>query len=353
MGSLFSSANSKQSETLEENTGLADWMRDTFSQKSNISLIHIILPGTHDSATSLLTRKTLCQNLSPSSMIRKLPPTSAFQSLLINMARTQRPLYGLVAQLQQGVRFFDIRLLWTQKDVPFFRHGDIVFRGNVLDEFRAVANFIANHPQEFIFFKFSHFSFLNRSSAPDDVIIKFARNLVDALGESRIATIEDQVTAQTYKTQVLEQGRNVVVVFDVRGDWMNSRECPPQIIPSTNFWITRYDPSVGNSLQRLLRSAHLAVEEYENLQMNVFKNVQLHYQYDTKTFSRQALIKGQLSVQPPPNKTVIEQFVIPLSTTNLSLNILTFDFYTSELTPLIIQANELRLETLGYLKKDE
>ena len=342
MGSTKSVPRGKLESHQAGNTNLADWMKTIFSENTHIPLVSIILPGTHDSATSLLTEKTLRTDFSPSTLIRGIPPTQSIKRFLVDMARTQRPPLGLVAQLQDGVRYFDIRLIWI-RGVPYFRHGDIVFDAHVIGEFVAVANFLASHPQEFIFLKFSHFSFIESptTSTTDDLIASFGRTLISVLGESRVATISDEVTRQTYETQILQRKRNVVIVFDVQGNWVYSS--PPQIIPSTNFWVTRYDPSVGNNVQRMIDSGHRAVEEYKSYP-SVFKNIQLHYQYDTKTFSMQTLLTGKLKIQSPPNISVIENFVVPLATKNLSLNIITFDYYTPEMTHYIIYANQLRLQ---------
>ena len=344
MGAFFSFLNLHfPSARHEESTNIntADWMKTTFASAPHIPLVHIIIPGTHDSATNLLNERTLRQDLSPSNTIRRIPSTKQTRNFLVGMARTQMIAGGLVAQLEAGVRYFDLRLIWVN-NVPYFRHGDIVFNTNVFTEFANVAGFMRDHADEFYFLKFSHFSFIN-TPGPDEIISRFARIIVDLMGESRVATIHDDLTQQTYQTQVLQRRRNVAIVFDIQGNWVFSS--PPQVIPSSNVWITRYDPNVRNNIKVLIQSARRVAQEFES-KLNVFRNVQLHYQYDTKTFGIQALQTQSLRIHFPDNLALIEYLVMPLAQKpNLSVNIVTFDNYTSELTSFVVRANKLRLQS--------
>jgi len=325
-------------------------MTHTFAKENSaIPLRHIILPGTHDSATSTLTTKTLRTDLSPSKALHSLPTTSQTRGLLVNMARTQTPPFGLASQLAMGVRFFDLRVIF-RGGFPYFIHGDVVWDTSVMSEMEQVGKFLDTRPGEFVMLRFSHIVFTGPQATHTNVLAGFARMVVSALGVHRVATRSDSPVAQTYAFQVMERGRNVMVLIDKDyGDWVNAM--PPQITVSREVLIMNYDPNVGTSETGLLKSAERVMHENMSPRAQAsFRNVQLHFQYTTKSITDQVFLQGKLRVVSPNNLGVVWQVVERSSKSNLALNIATFDFYSADLTDWFVRANKNRLWLLRDMR---
>lgn len=305
-------------------------MQNVFRQRPNARLIKIVLPGTHDSSTCLLNRKTLKMDISPSKVVRNLPRTNIVKDALVRVARTQAE-QRLADQLLSGARYLDLRTLWNN-GWAHFRHGDVVMNLNVAAEFLDVKHrFLDRCPDELVVFSFSHLTFRN-GTAPEQ-LAALIENLVAIVGPERVATKADDVVAQTYGTQVIARRRPIIflVPFEL-----------PQVPQAIHGALaTSYDPSVQEDTMRLLRHAKVALEGFRAIAWG-FRVLQLHYQHGGATFADQAMDFSAPRVTAPPNAKVAAMVLADAAEREEGLNIVQFDFYTPDLLSLFISANERR-----------
>ena len=117
----------------------SDWMSEIFEQTPSVALNQIILPGTHDSATSDMTSSSpLSSQLTPWA---KLAPRS---SLAAWSKTQQRSIYE---QLEDGIRYIDLRLEQTESGV-YSVHGLLSTPLEVI--VADISRFAVQHPREIV-----------------------------------------------------------------------------------------------------------------------------------------------------------------------------------------------------------
>ena len=121
----------------------ATWMFDMYKDDPTVKLNQIIIPGSHDSATDQMTKR------SPYARFNKLHRIS--QELVYMWAKCQH--HTIYEQLMDGIRYLDLRIENHQSGWKTF-HGLISnCLLNVLDQ---VGRFASNHPREIIIVDFQH-----------------------------------------------------------------------------------------------------------------------------------------------------------------------------------------------------
>ena len=130
------------------------WMRDTIRLDHPIA--EIALPGAHDAFTSNFTWGSpadpgMAKQGDTVATLASSPLSFLYRGLLIRYAKTQTS--SLEAMLTHGVRYFDVRLSWTDQGF-MTTHG---FLGEPLAPLLSTFHqFLENHPGEIIIFHLQH-----------------------------------------------------------------------------------------------------------------------------------------------------------------------------------------------------
>jgi len=308
-----------------------------FDEGLDIPLRHIILPGTHDSATGTLTTQSVRQDLSLSKTLQSktVPP--------VNMLKTQTS--GLASQLAMGVRYFDLKIAFVQ-GTPYFRKGDVVWDTNVMSELTQVGQFLDSRYMEFVILRFSHIDMTTVAYGYEiSTVMKFTQSVIEAIGQRRIATRDDNPMAQTYRTQCVDRQRTVMIIFDFNVKFPG--RMPQQIHFSPGVLWTVNDPSVGTSYERLNTMGEATVNLFNAPNaLSQFRNIHLHFQNKTQDFTPEDFLNLIILRVEPVDNMEIALKVIDFASRNLGIAIVTFDFYSADLTKLIVSANMKRVQLL-------
>lgn len=192
---------------LKEDFSLSTWMTDMWPLIHNLCLKDFIIPGTHDSGTATMsTANAIISSDGRAPGIAKLAP-----SKIVRWCKTQN--YTIAEQLQLGIRFFDFRVSIEPDGELYLSHG---LRGEklsmVLTEMR---RFCKTHPHEIIMVKIKGFpdhkcKSQNQNKIMADFIYKY-------LGDFFV-TRKSLLTplASTKLSQIVETGKNAIVIYDTR-----------------------------------------------------------------------------------------------------------------------------------------
>ncbi|KAJ3615799.1 hypothetical protein Zmor_008627 [Zophobas morio] len=130
------------------------WMTNLPQKLRTTPIIHLAIPGSHDSTTYGITSKSkIAPDAEPIyKWLRFLGPI--FKKVMVNWSKTQTVTVTL--QLQSGIRYFDLRISTKEKDDHFYfvhgLYGDEVAK--ILDE---IKEFLETHPKEVVILDCQHF----------------------------------------------------------------------------------------------------------------------------------------------------------------------------------------------------
>lgn len=187
------------------NFNLKTWMTYYWDCIKYLLLKEIIMPGTHDSATGIMS-KTNAQRSSDG-----LAPTVVPASAMVQWCKTQD--LTIAKQLEIGVRFFDLRPSVEKNNVVYLSHG--LLGEKLSDVLRDIANFCRENPRELIIIKVKGF--------PDQKCKK--KNLNRILIQELYAPLKGLLVSSSDLrnslplskfSDIVSGGRNIVVIFDAR-----------------------------------------------------------------------------------------------------------------------------------------
>ncbi|KAG5674437.1 hypothetical protein PVAND_004408 [Polypedilum vanderplanki] len=131
---------------------LENWMGNLPSKiRSNIPIINLAIPGSHDSCAYAVTKRS---KIAPDAekIVKRL--YRFIPCIVRRWAKTQK--YSLYEQLENGIRYFDLRVAYNSKDDRiYFTHG--VYCEEIIYPFEELFNFLSKHPKEFVILDFQHF----------------------------------------------------------------------------------------------------------------------------------------------------------------------------------------------------
>ncbi|KAF5291415.1 hypothetical protein FQR65_LT01726 [Abscondita terminalis] len=130
------------------------WMTNLPKQLRQTPLIHLAIPGSHDSMTSSITKSS---KLAPDAeiILRRLNWMGPIlRSFICRWCKTQD--LDADRQLKHGIRYFDLRVATKPGCVyPYFVHG--LYGDEVTSALSDIHNFVDAHPKEVIILDFQHF----------------------------------------------------------------------------------------------------------------------------------------------------------------------------------------------------
>ena len=217
----------------------ADWMTNIRDHIGDRRLGDLILPGTHDSATSGCNNESYLVNQNELFQFAQ----GFDPQILANWSLTQSE--DLRAQLEAGFRMFDLRIADVGDIDGTFRwwHG---ITGDTIEEgLEDIASFSETHPGEVILLRFGHFASPGNADSPTLPIATPRKDvLADILIEKLSHRLVDITAFPTPNNptvnQVLATGRNVIA--DVGDSYIRSRH--PRFFGdlAVNQWVGRTNP---------------------------------------------------------------------------------------------------------------
>ncbi|KRT82433.1 hypothetical protein AMK59_4592, partial [Oryctes borbonicus] len=133
---------------------LESWMTDLPKQLKAVPLIHLAIPGSHDSFTSTIKSTS---KISPDagSLLENLKWLGPLLGYVVKRwVRTQE--YDVAKQLQAGIRYFDLRISTKEgTEQLFFVHGQ--YSVDVVSVLNDIENFLDSHSQEVVVLDCQHF----------------------------------------------------------------------------------------------------------------------------------------------------------------------------------------------------
>ncbi|XP_058820315.1 PI-PLC X domain-containing protein 2 [Topomyia yanbarensis] len=134
---------------------LENWMGKLPQELKNIPIIHLAIPGSHDTMSYGIKRKApVAPDADPVvGTLNKFIPC-----VVKRWAVTQR--YDIIDQLKSGVRYFDLRICMKRPENKFyFVHG--LFCEEITEPLEHLKNFLRAHPREFVVLDCQHFYLFN------------------------------------------------------------------------------------------------------------------------------------------------------------------------------------------------
>lgn len=201
----------------------ANWMHQLYQGRENTVLRDMIIPGTHDSASYAFHEQgaisqTQIQNAGVGKFTRKAPAAIAkLSDITYGDAKRYAEAQGvsIYDQLQQGIRYFDMRL---DKDddtgAIAFHHGGISVAGfhEVMND---ISRFARAHPKEVIIFDWEQFPDPDGSKGEAADTYKAQFDIFKAwydhyLADMTYKPVAGQKLAQTSLQDIWDSGKNIV-----------------------------------------------------------------------------------------------------------------------------------------------
>lgn len=183
----------------------ANWMSQI---PDNRALNQIIIPGTHDSGTYAITSSSHFSISDPGPLptwleaISNILPISVVRPIVANWSKTQP--YSIADQLNNGIRYFDFRVCFTNRDF-YFCHtmlSDLVANG--LQDIQAFAK---KHPSEIIIIDFNHVYGI-QDSATESAFLQIIKNYLEN------TAIPNTYHPTSTMGQLRQSNRQVIILMD-------------------------------------------------------------------------------------------------------------------------------------------
>ncbi|XP_076257580.1 PI-PLC X domain-containing protein 3-like [Rhynchophorus ferrugineus] len=132
---------------------LENWMEFLPDAIKSVPINYLAIPGTHDSFTSDITKDS---EVSPDGedILKQLEWLSIVKVVMANWSKTQA--YDVTAQLQAGIRFFDLRVCNNTADnTLYFCHG--LYSTDVQSVLNDMSSYLSEHPNEVVILDCQHF----------------------------------------------------------------------------------------------------------------------------------------------------------------------------------------------------
>lgn len=180
----------------------ASWMSDIAKVIEHRTLRQLVIPGTHNSGTSLISSTS---DLSPESsafpFISWLPHTLVAPTVAA-FSKTQPT--TIREQLDLGFRYLDLRVCWqSSTSRPMIAHSMYSHAlSAVLDD---IEHFLKTSPQEIVIIDFQHFYCMSpqaHSALHKDIVARFDKRLISR-----------QASALTTVHDIWKDKRNIILFY--------------------------------------------------------------------------------------------------------------------------------------------
>ena len=327
-------------------------MTKLYEQNPTVSYNQILLPGTHDSATAGLNSSTLSPETGYDvpNVVRKLFRSSlkisAVRNVLFKIAITQHPTNAnqfITAQAMAGVRVFDLRVYFSAGEATY-QHGTVVWKARVLDtmsHFQQVFRNSIGLDKEVFLFRLSHFK--------GNFTLADIQSLLSGISSIFGPALKPRGPLNVPISEVMKTP--VIIVIDA------ARFAEP--LKTTFSWLhvdsECYNDDwgqaqkVGMSLANLTSYVSSRAGEAPRLNQTGVTELQAHYQFKMPNVLDIIKKKGagidlmEVTLRDNVNKTVTDILLSDAALKSKNLSVISYDFYTQDLTDQIVLANTKKL----------
>ncbi|GLV41682.1 uncharacterized protein CBL_13379 [Carabus blaptoides fortunei] len=183
---------------------LENWMSNLPIHLRSVSLIHLAIPGSHDSMTWSINRKS---PMSPDAepLLQRLRFLGSMLGYVMSRWSITQS-YDVLAQLNSGIRYFDLRIATkTGTEQLYFVHG--LYADDVRSPLSEIQTFLETHPREVVILDCQHFYAFGQSDHET-----FMRLLTSTFGHKLLPYTQhmDHITLEFMTTQFRYQ---VIVIY--------------------------------------------------------------------------------------------------------------------------------------------
>ena len=200
-----------------ERQELSNWMGQLIPNHARIN--DVVIPGSHDSATSDLDHFRLPMIFQPSAAIK----------ILINrFARTQGRNIG--EQLKHGIRFLDLRIT-SQEHRGFVLHHGAAMGSKIDETMKQIDEFTKAHPKEAVFVKIELDSWMTKEEK-DALCLQLTQQFSEKLFPSADTDMRMHPGDITFG-QMRQAKRNLMFILEDKGESGDYK--PPEAVRDF-FW---------------------------------------------------------------------------------------------------------------------
>ena len=193
------------------NYSASNWMDEDFEVLKDKTLNEIVLPGSHDSGTYSLKLKLAPD--APPAVIELISKLGKFglKKLALKIVKkwAEAQCVDIFSQLQIGMRYLDLRVMWNDHDNSFRMHHSLIGT-NFLNVLRDIKTFSDNHPKEIIILDISTLNL------DDDKYYNLFEMILNLLGFKLLA--QDYNFSKTY-AEIIKLKTPIVLFFDKQLDY--------------------------------------------------------------------------------------------------------------------------------------
>uniref|UniRef100_A0A336M9J6 CSON014078 protein n=1 Tax=Culicoides sonorensis TaxID=179676 RepID=A0A336M9J6_CULSO len=195
---------------------LENWMRNLNGEiKRTIPIINIAIPGSHDSFSYGINRKSEPAPDAEKSMI--IVYKYFLPCVVRRWARTQK--YQMSQQLNSGIRYFDLRT--SKKDSEYyFVHG--LYCEEIEKPLEDLRNFLDDHPDEFVILDCQHFydfSHQDHIKFMQILIKAFGNRIYERIGTLLELTLDHAISQRKQLLIIYREMKHVSGKFWFSADW--------------------------------------------------------------------------------------------------------------------------------------
>jgi len=326
------------------------WITSVYENNPDTPFNQILLPGTHDSATANLSSSTLSKETGydVSEKLRKLLRASLkigfVKNILFKIAITQFPSNNnafITNQALGGVRVFDLRI-YLDVGNAIFQHGTVAWNTKVADAMRHFQQSFRNDPsrsKEVVVFRLSH---LKGRQTQSDIQLMLG-DIQDVFGNA----LKPRGPLNLPISEMMKTP--VVVILDIgqlSGPLMHT-------FPWLHISSECYDDDWSGAKKVGMSTPNLTYYMTSRFTeppkgFSGLRELQAHYQFEMPNVSE--LLKGKgfdlgaITARDGVNKTIIKALGTEAALQSKNLSVISFDFYTQDLSSEIVALNKKRLD---------
>lgn len=288
---------------------------------------------------------------------------------VIAWTKTQK--YSIINQLENGVRYFDIRL-WIDKEGIYLSHGNVVFRESVAKTFFNIYLFLKNNPKEIVIIFIGHYKSILKKKEYLSRVFK----LIVSIFEDILITpneISQKKITNTSIEKLLNTGQIIFACKDVNLKNNKFSLRYKDYIYSNNLinsiWKSQNKPCVGNFKIKEPKTFPIEWKTLENQYLDCYSKVpekrklnvlQAHLQYNGNNVTE--IVKNNLfkftflpskvnlldyTSEQQINKKLAKWLLKNANNKKININIIEVDNYNPILIKTIIKINRIKANNMN------
>ncbi|XP_017784977.1 PREDICTED: PI-PLC X domain-containing protein 3 isoform X2 [Nicrophorus vespilloides] len=185
---------------------LANWMGNLPDDLQKVPIIHLAIPGSHDSCTYPITSRSKIAPDAETAILRLRWLGCILKWVMSRWSKTQG--FDASGQLQAGIRYFDLRIATKPNDCLHFVHG--LYAAPVPIVLHQINDFLNSHSKEVVILDCQHFFEMDI-----DDHIHFVDMIFDTFG-LKVLTCDNYYMKHLSLDYLAEHKFQVIVVYRLK-----------------------------------------------------------------------------------------------------------------------------------------